>query len=415
MQTVISNSKKTTMQKLILTNYEENNLKKVISNFAYKADKIKIASAFFSNTKLINEWLNNSKQVDLLVSLRPPTNYYSLKSVQSNIGITIQFLGDDFHSKFFIFYNNGQPFACIIGSSNFTAGGLYKNIETNAIFTDTKYLQEIDIQFSSLWERSFSLQPTDLANFKTVFDNFQKREKETEKDQAEFEKKILTKRANQKKKSKIGKEAKLYFAFWRVIDEVKEMVNDISEQEYPKVPAYISIDHFWHWIKVVWAKENRSKPTIANRKTVIPKLFKEYCDWDKSTGNHTKKMAETSKTMFSKLLSKSNIDNLTKDDARQIYANLHSGGMRTRRFGADKKFIIENSIQKIRNSFKYLLYSNDELDLRIHNLCSNPKFKLSQFSSSSIQELIGWVTPDKYPMRNKKAYESLKLLAYELK
>ena len=402
------------MQKIILTNNKDKNLKTILSDFADKADKIKIATAFFSNTEFINEWLNNSKQVDLLVSLRPPTNYYSLKNVQSNIGITIQFLGNNFHSKFFIFYDNGQPFACIIGSSNFTAGGLYKNIETNAILTDTKYLQEIDNQFSNLWEQSFSLQPTDLANFKTVFDKFQKRAEETEKEQAELEKKILTKRANKKRKSKVGKEAKQYFAFWRVIDEVKEMVNDISEQEYPNIPAYISIDHFWHWVKVVWAKENRPKPTVANRKTVIPKLFKEYCDWDKSTGNHTKGMAKTSKTLFSKLLSKSNIDKLTKDEARQIYANLHSGGMRTRRFGADKKFITENSIQQIRTSLKYLLYSNDELDLRIHNLCLNPDFQLNQFKSSGTQELIGWVTPDKYPMRNDKADDALKLLGYEL-
>ena len=266
------------MQKIILTNDKDENLNKILSDFADKADKIKIATAFFSNTEFINQWLNNSKQIDLLVSLRPPTNYYSLKNVQSKIGITIQFLGNNFHSKFFIFYNNGEPFACIIGSSNFTAGGLYRNIETNAILTDKKYLQEVNIQFLKLWEQSFSLQPTDLANYKTVFDKFQKREKEIEKVQAEFEKKILTKRANRKKKSKVGKEAKQYFAFWRVIDEVKEMVEDISKQEYPNIPVYISIDHFWHWVKVVWAKENRPKPTVANRKTIIPKLFKEFCE-----------------------------------------------------------------------------------------------------------------------------------------
>lgn len=89
--------------------------------------------------------------------------------------------------------------------------------------------------------------------------------------------------------------------------------------------------------------------------------------------------------------------------------------MRTRRFDADKKFITENSIRQIRTSLKYLLYSNDELDLRIHNLCLNPDFKLNQFKSSGTQELIGWVTPDKYPMRNDKADDALKLLGYELK
>jgi hypothetical protein len=74
----------------------------------------------------------------------------------------------------------------------------------------------------------------------------------------------------------------------------------------------------------------------------------------------------------------------------------------------------ENPIQKIRVSLKYLLYSNDELDLRIHNLCVNPYYKLSQFKSSGTQEIIGWVNPKKYPLRNDKADEALKLLGYEI-
>lgn len=401
------------MQQIILTNNKNKTLKKILKDFADKADTVKVASAFFSDTEFINHWLDNSKQVDLLVSLRPPTNYYSLKNIHSKHGINIQFLGNNFHSKFFIFYKNERPFGCIIGSSNFTAGGLHKNIETNAILTDTKYLTEIDKQFSNLWELSFSLQPTDLDYFKAIFDNFQKRAEKTVTEQEELEKKILTKRTNKKKKPKVRKEAKQYFAFWRVVDDVKEMVNDISKQEYPNVPVYISIDHFWHWVKAVWAKENRSKPTVTNRKIVIPKLFQEYCDWDKSTGNYTEAMAKTSKTLFSKLLSEANIDNLTKEEARIVYAKLHSGAMRTRRFGADKKFVTENSIRKIRTSLKYLLYSNDELDLRIHNLCFNSEFKLNQFKSSGTQELIGWVTPNKYPIRNDKADDALILLGYE--
>ncbi len=402
------------MQQIVLTNDKDRNLIKILYDFADKADVIKVATAFFSDTASINLWLKNLKQVDLLVSLRPPTNYYSLKNIHSKLGINIQFLGNNFHSKFFIFYSKERPFACIIGSSNFTAGGLHKNIETNAILTNTKYLIELDKQFSVLWEQSFLLQLTDLDNFKVIYDNFQKRAERTEKEQKQFEKKILTNRTNKKKKLKVGKEAKQYFAFWRIIDEVKGMVDDISKQEYPRVPVYISIDHFWHWVKTVWAKENRRKPTVTSRIKVIPKLFKEYCQWDKSTENHTKEMARASKTIFRKLLSEANIEKLTRDEARQIYANLHSGAMRTRRFNADEKFVAENSIKRIRKSLKYLLYSDDELDLRIHNLCLNPKYKLSQFKSSGTQELIGWVTPNKYPMRNDKADEALSLLGYEL-
>lgn len=399
----------------IITNTATTNLKNLLTTFGDKSDCIKVASAFFSDTDMIDDWLSKSKKIELLISLRPPTNYYSLKAVHSKLGISIQFLGEEFHSKFFIFYEKGKPFACVIGSSNFTAGGLHRNIETNAILTDNVYLSEIEKHFNQLIDLSYLLQPTDLANFKKVFDNFKKRADETAKEQDELQKKILSKRASRKKKIKVGKEAKQYFAFWRIVDDVKEMVDEISEHEYPNIPVYITIDHFWHWVKTIWSKEGRPVPTALNRKTIIPKLFKDYCDWDKSNGNYTHQMAKTSKNIFANLLSNNHIDDLTEDEAKKIYANLHSGAMRTRRFGADEKFVSENSISQIRNSLKYLLYSNDELDLRIHQLCEmNSPYKLKQLKSSGAQELIGWVNPDKYPIRNDKADDALRLLGIEL-
>jgi HKD family nuclease len=403
------------MKEAIITNSEEGNLKDRISILGEKADEIKIATAFFSDTKFISDWLSNSKKVDLIISLRPPTNYYSLKSIHAKKGITIQFLGSRFHSKFYIFLNKKKPFACVVGSSNFTNGGLFKNIETNIILSEEKYLTEFIKQFSSIWEQSFSLQPADLNKYKKVFDNFQNREKNTEDEQSKFEKKILSKRTVKKKKPKIGKEGKQYFKFWRIIDDVKDLVQDISSDEYPNIPVYISIDHFWHWIKVVWSKQDRPKPNSSNKNIIIPKLFNEYCDWDKATGNFTEQMARNSKSIFGKYLSEEHIDKLTTDEAKLIYSNLHSGAMRTRRFGADEDFVNQNTIEEIRESLKYLLYSNDELDLRIHNLCTNTKYKLNQFGSSGVQELIGWVNPKNYPMRNDKADFAIEALGYELK
>lgn len=63
---------------------------------------------------------------------------------------------------------------------------------------------------------------------------------------------------------------------------------------------------------------------------------------------------------------------------------------------------------------KYLLYSNDEMDLRIHNLMKNPKYKLHRLGSSGIQEINGWTRPTEYPIRNDKADKALEILGYKL-
>jgi len=396
----------------ILTNRGSSDFEELLIDLSKSADHIKIATAFFSDTKLINQWEQNFKTVDLLFSLRPPTNYYSLLNIYSKTNVNIQFLGKDFHSKFYVFYRDSKPFALVIGSSNLTVGGLYNNIETNTIIKDENYLKEIDREFSALWKISYQLQPTDLDEFKILFDKFKKKEAGEKAELDAFENAILSGRSKKADKPKIGRHAKEHYVFCAAVNQIKTIVSEISEKEYPGVPIYLVIDHFWHWVMVKWDRTDVRIYIGSAKEQTLQKIFRDYCFWDKNDDNYTYTMADKSANIFAALLAEDKIDYLTESDAVTIISNLHSGAMRTKRFGADKKFAVENSITKIRLSFKYLLYSNEDLDLRIHNLYANPKYKLSQLSLSGIQELIGWVMPEKYPIRNEKANNAIKLLGY---
>lgn len=396
----------------IITNNGSSDFEDLMMDLSETADCIKIATAFFSDTKLISTWVDRSKTVDLLVSLRPPTNYYSLLKIYSKKHVNIQFLGNEFHSKFFIFYKDSKPFAFVIGSSNLTAGGLYKNIETNTIIRDENYLKEIDRKFSALWKISYQLQPTDLDGFKIIFDKFAKKAAYEKAELDAFETAILSGRSKKADKPRIGRHAKEHHIFCAAVNQIKAIVSEISEKEYPGIPIYLVIDHFWHWVVVKWDRTDVRLYVGSDKEQTLQKIFRDYCSWDKNEDNYTYTMAEKSANIFAALLAEDKIDYLTDSDAVTIISNLHSGAMRTKRFGADKKFIEENSITKIKSSFKYLLYCNEDLDLRIHNLYANPKYKLKQLSLSGIQELIGWVMPEKYPIRNEKANNAIKLLGY---
>ncbi|MDP9955045.1 HKD family nuclease [Epilithonimonas hungarica] len=399
----------------ILTNDGSKCFEEILISLSEKADSIKLATAFFSDTKLINQWNRDNKKINLLVSLRPPTNYYSLNSIYNKEKVSVQFLGKDFHSKFFIFYIENQPFACIMGSSNFTAGGIYNNIETNVLLDDQKYLKEVDREFSKLWDNSHKLQPSDLEAYKIIFDQFQRKAEKEKEQYEEFERKLLSGRSTKSRKVRICRQAKEHYRFWIAVNEIRDIVSEVSKEEYPDIPVYLVIDHFWHWVKVIWTGNRIQLIMGSNKALKIKKLFKEYCDWDKSDRSYTQEMAENSETIFSFLLSENRIENLTEDDAQKIFSNLHSGAMRTKRFDAAKKFATKNSIEQIRTSFKYLLYSNEELELRIHNLYANPEYKLTEFSLSGIQELIGWVMPEKYPIRNEKANDAVEILGYNFR
>lgn len=157
------------MDKVIWTNNDENRFEDLLKKYGEKADKIFIASAFFTETKLITEWTKSGKNVEILVRLMPPTSYDSLNEIYQNDKISIWFLGKSFHSKFYVFFNNEKPFAIVIGSSNFTGGGLRNNIETNAILKDSIYLDEIERQISELKGISLPINEQVLEKYRQIY------------------------------------------------------------------------------------------------------------------------------------------------------------------------------------------------------------------------------------------------------
>jgi HKD family nuclease len=378
----------------------------VITQQAIESRQIVAAVAFFSDPALILKWLNSGIKITLIVSLRPPTNYYSLKDILHEQNIEIYFYGDEFHSKIFAFYDNEKIISSIIGSSNFTNGGLIENIETNVIIKEKQTLLEIDELIEKIILNGIKLQPDILLQYKERYDNF-KKYKERDRNKINLKK--------PKEPKKIVTKASEYNDFWKIADKVKDIVKEISEKEFPKTPVYLAIDHFWHWVVKIcdptWLKGLQNN-NLAREK-IIFKLYKDYCAWDKSTGKHTHQMGPRSQKI-KRLLSKNKIQKLSKQEAIEIYRSFHATGSLIQRFDADKNFIKNNSITKIRKSFKHLLDNTIPIDVRISDLIRpNGEYKLNHFGPSCVQELIGWANPYTMPIRNNKADKAVKLLGFK--
>lgn len=395
------------MTERIITNHiSTNSAFDTIEQLSHKAHRIVVAVAFFSDSTVINNWLESGKKISLIVSLRPPTNYYSLKEILHRENLEVSFLGDDFHSKIFSFFdNNGKIISTMIGSSNFTNGGLSNNIETNVILTEERSLREVNASINELNKRATKLQPDILAQYKKRYDKFLQYNKN--------DKSIITTK-KPLRDTRISQKASEYFDFWKIADKVKDLVGEISQTEYPTTPEYLVIDHFWHWVVKICDRD-KLKPLKGNpslRDKSIPIFFKEYCKWDKASGQDTAKMGSNS-IKVQKLLSKKNIATLNKQEAKKIYRSFHAAQSLIQRFGADVKFIQENRIKEIRRSFKHLLDDTLPIDLRIHDLSNiKGKYKLNQLGPSCVQELIGWANPTKMPIRNNKADKAVQLLGF---
>lgn len=400
----------------IITNTESDNLRSEIELLSSKADKIEIAVAFFTESEMVKKWNEKNIKVDLIVSLRPPTSFYSLKELQTALNVEVSFLGNKFHSKFYLFYRDKKLIGGIIGSSNFTSGGLLRNIETNILIKDRKTLSELKSHFDELLQGSNLLQPTDLDEYEKIYKNWLVRQQKENSELESFKVKTTKGRTKRREKVRVSKVARQYFKYWKIVDEIKGLVKDVSDKELPNIPYYLALDHFWHYIVVYWHKETGRTLNKINQHKEIPKLFKRYVKWqyEVEKENYLQYMLDTSKNVFQVYLSEKNIYKLSKMQAKEVFQSLHSTSMSSQRFNFDDYFISENKIRKIRSSLTYLLYSKDEMDLRIHNLLNNPKYKLRRLGKSGVQEINGWTKPEYYPIRNDKADKAIEILGYKL-
>lgn len=399
------------MANILITNNDHKKLGECLADIEQQATRVVAATAFFSSDEVVAKWLNAGRTVQLLVSLRPPTNYYSLKRLQTMDGIETRFLGKQFHSKFMIFFKGDVPFRSVIGSSNLTHGGLVANIETNVISDDPVFCRNMVEHFLPLWNKSYSLEPYDLERYKLVFDDFQKNT--NEEVQNSFEKAVINDRnIARPKNDHVIQEAAAYLKFWRIVNQVKDIVNDLSVAEHPNIPVYLVIDHFWHWVKVIWGKENSA--LSAPDGETIRRMFSQYCLWDKSNERHLENMYRRSEDIFKKLLSREHIMLLTPDEAKTVYSSLHFGESRSTRFSSHEAFVKKNAIEKIRFSLNYLLYSTDDVTVKIHNMAKNESYRLDEVGLSGIQEILGWVYTEKYPIRNGKADAAIEMLGFRV-
>lgn len=375
-----------------------------LSKFSKDADEIWLAVAFVSRPTLLDEWLERNCRLRVLVALAYPTDprvLQQLKRIPAHQA-EVRFYDPGFHSKLYVFRKEALSFAALIGSSNFTKHGLGLNIETNLSVRSKRGLVMLEAHFKDLWQGAKPLVKADIERYKAAYSRLKRMYR------------TIRKRHEQLHHDLEGvepREARTYERFRACLDDVARIVAGVSKKEWPRVPLYLSVDHFMYWLVNEWNGAERGQ-IRSEREVILPKLFKLYADWDKSHQNFTGSMPATSRELQN-LLSKPAVNNLTKDGAKQVYKRLHSGKTHSRFLG-DKKFVTENNLKKIRSSLNHLLWSEDDITKRISDLITNDRYRLKHFGPSMVQEIIGWVRPDKWPIRNRKADKALEILDYNL-
>lgn len=138
---IIKNISGETVQEVILANFPN--------------DIFQIAAPFFTWNAVLKKIIDDKVTAKIIVRLCNATSIEALEKSLNSPNIQIKyFIEQDFHSKLYIVDDR----LAIIGSSNFTNGGLLNNIELNVQINknDTDF-NEINAVFNEYWEKAENL------------------------------------------------------------------------------------------------------------------------------------------------------------------------------------------------------------------------------------------------------------------
>lgn len=398
---------------------------------ANRVNNIYIASVFFTNSELLNKITKSGCRIKLIVRLGYPTSPKALIKSLENDSIDIRYYtGHSFHPKLYIFGNN----CALLGSANLTRSGIMTNTEIMLkVGSDNINFEELAYLFSEYWENAHVLTFKQINDYHPIYtqcDNI-------DSDLQNNENKIINRlgkvefqniKRGQKKRKKeeifIDDYNKTYQECVSAFRDLEKIYLKFGKRKFTdeKIPLRLEIDSFIsytrakHAVGDIW--ENTAE-TITNREHHIS----EYLTYwhDDIYAYFEDKIVKDNYPLIKSIFN--SIDTIHSATDEQIFNALnvihsfhdrlrfYKGGLSTLK----SEFFKQNNENKIRNSLSYLLYGKDLIVKRMYNMIYNPEYKLNEFGTANVQELIGWINRENLPVINGRTTKILKFFGYEVK
>ena len=188
-----------------------------------------------------------------------------------------------------------------------------------------------------------------------------------------------------------GRNPKMVKDGYTLLQEVDYLFNYLYH-DHPNTPSY--------------GQKSQRTITTAKRDQEIIKYYKDMCSWyDEEPQSWRLDRTKTVQT----LLAPGRIDKLSWNDVKAVVMCLHCLASypinRTKFLNSSN-----NSLKDIIACWKQLLHSGPITSQKINHVTST----LNNFGISSVQELIGWYYPDKYPLMNSNSDCGMRFFGYKV-
>ena len=349
-----------------------------------------------------------------------------LKEISEMNNVNIRFFtSNKFHPKLYIFGNS----IAFIGSSNLTQSGLKSNQEINiSIESENPIFDDLKSLFYEYWEQAEVLDNNYIQKFIKIEEKYYDIDKKVnhyqndikEIKECEFDNITIIGKKKQSKEatfiSDFKKKYQLFLSNYRKLENIYKSFEKRKEASLPSLPLKIEIDQFLSWIREKEAKGDTFKINKLSNDEIkerVNNLFKSFCN-----DNYISKEYIKNYNFCIDNLSKSKIDNISEDDLYKCLLFINAFRDREKRYSGGnidmrkENFFKNNSIDKIKETIKYLLYNtNEEYETRMAK-CINDN-NLKSFGESSVKELFGIINNNEdIPPCNDRVLKSMQYLGF---
>jgi len=388
-----------------------------------------IAVAFFTDDRIIDDLSRKQCPVKLIVRLGKPTSPAKLENVLKMEMVQVRYVtARSFHPKLFIFGDR----AALVGSANLTDAGMVTNQEIMlSVESDDPRFSSLKELFHLYWEQAEVLDKRIVARYGEIL----KKYNAADIAGGNIEKEVIDligdvtinnidwgKNKKSKKLLYIDDFRRSYQEFQSAYKTVKRLYLKDGRRKRGGIPVHIEIDSFVSYVRDEHAQGEKWKYTPllvgVEQEQVINNLIDQWhgVSWEYFENTIAEEKYPKIKKVFS---SEDAIKNATDDDVMSGLKVLHSFHDRQRFFPGGLQtlvdtFLEKNDSNKIRSSLAYLLYGDGDIIIRMANLLYNSDYSLKQFGRANIQELVGWMIGDDFPIVNGRTTKVLRFMGFDI-
>lgn len=403
-----------------------------ISILAGDVSNIYIAVAFFTESEVIDQILSSNSHIRLIVRLGFPTNPKALRKIISNKNIEIRyFSASSFHPKLYIFGNS----SALVGSANLTKSALLTNQEiTVSIKSNDERFSELVSLFSSYWAEANVLTEKTIDTYERILSKYKEINKGLYKLQSDIDNNIekcefnnIDRGKNKKSKENLFIEdyRKTYQNSRAGFNKIVEVYKSVGKRKTndESIPLRVEIDSFISYVRDEHAKgefwEHTELGWDSSKEIMLKNHINKWLetDWEYFDDGIVNKSYPLIKKVFS---SEKSIKESSYEELVDGILVLHSFRERLRFFKGGlpkliKEFMSSNNIDAVKNTLSFLLFNKEEdIPSRMCQVIYNPSYKLREFGQSNVQELIGWVNSEDYPVVNGRTTKILRFYGFDV-